>query len=73
MNLEYITQHLKYFRYGASFIITTAWLETNGREFVGTKDGIFVIPKQQMDQLLKTANGSLAVVERNLGVIEGRW
>ncbi|CAD8147568.1 unnamed protein product [Paramecium pentaurelia] len=73
MNQEYIDQHLKYFRYGASFIITTAWLDNNGREFVGNKNGIFVIPKSQMDQLLNTANGNLSIVEKNLGLNPGSW
>lgn len=73
MPQEYITQHLKKFIYGGSKIITTAWLDINGRQFLGDSAGQFIIPKKQMDSLLAKANGELDYIERNLGIPSGAW
>ncbi|CAD8180803.1 unnamed protein product [Paramecium pentaurelia] len=73
MNQDYIEQHLKTFHNGASLIIVTAILDHYGRDYIGTKNGLFVVPKSQMDILLQAANGSLSVIEKNLGIPQGRW
>ncbi|CAD8096542.1 unnamed protein product [Paramecium sonneborni] len=73
MNKQYIEQHLRAFHDGASLIIVTAILDNFGRDYVGTKNGLFVVPQYQMDILLKAANGSLQIIEKNLGVPQGRW
>ncbi|CAK59137.1 unnamed protein product (macronuclear) [Paramecium tetraurelia] len=73
LNQDYIDQHLKTFHNGASFIIVTAILDKYGRDHIGTKNGLFVVPTSQMDNLLQAANGSLSIVEKNLGIPRGRW
>ena len=68
---EYIQAHLAQFDDGVS-VIQTEWAfsrysETNG--FVGVPDDntLFVMPKEFCDEVLKKANGNLAIIESELG------
>ncbi|MDO6186403.1 RHS repeat-associated core domain-containing protein, partial [Phocaeicola vulgatus] len=65
----------KDFKDGASFLITKKdYLRfIVGKKNVGRVDGQFVIPKKEMDNLLKKTNGDIVQIERALGIPEGNW
>ena len=65
----------KDFKNGASFLITKKdYLRfIAGKKKVGRVDGQFVIPKKDMDNLLKKSNGDIAQIEKALGIPEGNW
>ncbi|MDB6002277.1 MAG: hypothetical protein JWP52_3976 [Rhizobacter sp.] len=69
----YIQDHLKLFAAGTSFLVPLDCLEKYGREKLGRPSGQFVMPKAQVDQILRQAQGNVAVVEQMLGLPEGSW
>lgn len=74
LTADYIKQHLEKFKYGASFLTNTKYLDSNnGRDLIGRKEGTFVMTKVEMDNVLKKAGGKLAVVEKDLGIPKDAW
>ncbi|KAI1710719.1 hypothetical protein Ddc_13258 [Ditylenchus destructor] len=74
LKTNYIRRHLSLFDAGASLLIPEDDLERMGRDFIGEKDNTtFVATKVDMDEILKKANGSMAVVEEELGIPAGEW
>lgn len=47
LSADYIANHLKNFRYGASKVVPKATLEKY--DTLGAKGGVFVLPKSQLD------------------------
>ena len=75
LSQDYIDTHLAQFDNGVS-VIQTDWAysrysETNG--FVGVPDDntLFVMPKNYCDNVISSANGSISVVEKELGFPDG--
>ena len=70
---QYITNHLAKFGSGASYLVPKAALDYFPHPPVGRPDGQFVVPSYLMDQALLSANGSIAAVEKFLGIKAGSW
>ncbi len=70
---RYRHRHQRNFRRGASFLIPKYILDKYGRAILGRQDGLFVMSKKQMDDLLQKANGQLAFIETELGIPAGLW
>jgi hypothetical protein len=74
LDKAYVNQHLDKFNGGASFITKKKTLETYGRDKLGMPDNSqFVMPKDQMDDVLRKAGGDVSVVEKELGIPKGVW
>ncbi|MFD2726303.1 DUF6531 domain-containing protein [Hyunsoonleella rubra] len=60
---------------GASFIVTGEVYEKfiKNSSIVGRPDGQFVAPTNQINNLLKKANGDISIVEKGLGIPDGNW
>jgi hypothetical protein len=43
------------------------------RPVLGRPDGLFVLPKSEMDQLLKKTGGNINEIEKELGIPAGNW
>ncbi|MWP50413.1 MULTISPECIES: RHS repeat-associated core domain-containing protein [unclassified Gilliamella] len=65
----------KDFKSGASFLMTgNAYNDfVKGQAKVGRPDGQFVAPTNQINDLLKKANGDISVIEKGLGIPSGGW
>lgn len=70
---RYRHRHQRNFRRGASFLTQKNILDKYGRAIVGRQDGLFVMCKKEMDDLLQKANGRLSYVETELGIPAGMW
>lgn len=71
---SYINAHLQKFESGASYIVPTDILDTYGRDTLGWPDNSqFVMPKDEMNQLISTADGDTAFLEKELGIPKGAW
>lgn len=70
---KYRHRHQRNFRRGASFLTQKTILDKYGRKILGRQDGLFVMCKQEMDDLLRKANGQLSYVETELGIPAGMW
>jgi filamentous hemagglutinin len=74
LSKEQIESHLANFDKGASYLVPKNVLDTYGRDLLGYPDNSqFVMPKEQMDQLLMKANGNIAIIEKELGIPAGAW
>jgi hypothetical protein len=74
LDKTYVDNHLNKFDSGGSYITKKSTLDNYGRDKVGWPDNSqFVMPKDQMDDVLKTANGDMSVVEKELGIPKGAW
>lgn len=40
---------------------------------ISDSDGLFVMPKKEMDDLLKRIGGDISKIEKELGIPEGEW
>lgn len=70
----YITYQLSLFQSGASYLVTKATLDNFGRELLGRPDNTqFVMPKQEMDRMLKKTGGNVAAIEKELGIPPKAW
>lgn len=69
----YRHRHQRNFRRGASFLTPKYILDKYGRATLGRQDGLFVMSKKQMDDLLQKANGQLTFIENALGIPAGLW
>ena len=70
---RYRHRHQRNFRRGAAFIIPKYILDKYGRVSLGRQDGLFVMSKKEMDDLLQKANGRLVFIETELGIPAGLW
>lgn len=70
---RYRHRHQRNFRRGASFLTQKNILDKYGRAILGRQDGLFVMSKKEMDDLLQKANGRLSYVETELGIPAGMW
>lgn len=70
---RYRHRHQRNFRRGASFLIPKYILDKYGRATLGRQDGLFVMSRKEMDDLLQKANGKLAFIETELGIPAGLW
>lgn len=70
---RYRQRHQRNFRRGASFLTQKNILDKYGRTILGRQDGLFVMCKKEMDDLLQKANGQLNYVETELGIPDGMW
>ena len=63
------------FKNGASFLIPGDSYEqfVKNSSMVGRPDGQFVSPSNQIDDLLKKANGDVSIIEEALGIPKGSW
>ena len=69
---EYIEKHLSKFE-GGGYLVPKDVLDRRGRQMLGRLDGQFMMTKDELDSLLKKANGDMRVVEKELGIPEGAW
>ena len=63
------------FKNGASFLIPGDSYEqfVKNSSMIGRPDGQFVSPSNQIDDLLKKANGDVSIIEEALGIPKGGW
>ncbi len=70
---RYRHRHQRNFRRGASFLMPKYILDKYGKAILGRQDGLFVMCKREMDELLIKANGQLNYIETELGIPAGTW
>jgi hypothetical protein len=75
LDAAYIQQHLNNFKIKASYLVTG---DTYNKYIVpgstiGRKDGLFISTTNDIDVLLKKANGNISIIERDLGIPIGNW
>ena len=70
---RYRHRHLRNFRRGASFLTQKQVLDKYGRAMLGRQDGLFVMCKKEMDDLIQKADGQLIYIETELGIPAGMW
>jgi len=73
LNESYINNHLKKFEEGAAYITLKEDLDSRTRDIIGRPDGQFIMPKSELDALLKRANGDISIIEKEIGITAGRW
>lgn len=71
LDKSYVDNHLKKFEDGAAYITPKTYLDKFGRDSLGRPDGVFVMPKSELNALLKRANGDVSVIEKELGFPKG--
>ena len=69
----YINSHLNKFDEGGGYITSKDVLDRFGRDTLGRPDGQFIMPKAELDALIKRANGDISVIEKELGIPAGAW
>lgn len=71
---RYIRRHLKYFKGGASCIVSKAMLERYDGDSIGKADNSqFIMTKAEMDSVLTKSHGDLSCIEHELGIPSGAW
>lgn len=70
---SYINNHLNKFDEGGGYITSKDVLDRFGRSPLGRPDGQFVMPKAELDALIKRANGDIGIIETELGIPAGAW
>lgn len=70
---SYINKHLKKFDEGGSYLVRTKTLDDYGRDALGRPDGVFMMPKKEMDAVLARTGGDIAKIEKELGIPAGSW
>jgi hypothetical protein len=74
LSREQIDRHLANFDQGGAYLVPKDVLDRYGRDVLGYSDNSqFIMTKGQMDQVLKRANGDIAVLEKELGIRAGAW
>jgi hypothetical protein len=74
LSKTYIDNHLAQFNNGASYLVPKDILDKFGRDILGWPDNAqFVMPKIQMDNLLKKANGNIDNICTELGINPNDW
>ncbi len=70
----HITEHLGKFSNGGSYLVPKDILDTYGRNLLGMPDNSqFIMSKSEMDDLLRTSNKDIALIEKELGIPSGSW
>lgn len=69
----YMAKHLIKFSQGGSWLVSESILQKYGRQLIGRPDGQFIMPKYQMDHVLRKANGNINIVMIELGIPKGAW
>jgi hypothetical protein len=69
---EYIEDHLKRFKNGVAFFCPENIL-INNKKLLGRTDGVYVVPMDEMDALMKETGGDIGKVEIALGIPTGDW
>jgi len=67
----YIAEHLKKFEGEVSTLAFDNSI--NKYKQIGRDDGLFVMPKQKMDELLVKTKGDVKLIEIELGIPPGTW
>ena len=67
----YVNSHLHLFAEGCSYIVLESSIYTSGQ--IGSNDGLFVLSKSAMDQLLNYCEGSVSRIELLLGITPGHF
>ncbi len=70
---SYINEHLKKFNEGGGYLTSKDVLDRFGRDTLGRPDGQFIMPKAELDALIKRANGDISIIEKELGIPSGAW
>ncbi|TVZ37139.1 putative hemagglutinin DUF637 [Alteromonadaceae bacterium 2753L.S.0a.02] len=76
---EYIANHLSKFKDeagGVSWLMQKEFIDDpaiSPNKVLGRVDGQFVMPKTELDSLLRRTGGDLSKIEAELGIPEGRW
>jgi len=70
---DYIDSHLAQFDNGGAYLTPTHWLDKFGRGALGRDDGVFMMPKSEMDALMTRTGGDIGKIERELGIDPGEW
>lgn len=73
LSAEYIRDHLRNFESGASYLVSKNALDNNGRLIVGRRDGQFVAPSREVDELLVRTGGDIGLIEKEFGIPPGQW
>ncbi|MCR6641719.1 MAG: hypothetical protein NVV82_22685 [Sporocytophaga sp.] len=68
----YEQSHLSEFRNGVSFFCPQIMIDKYGK-LLGRADGVYVIPKYKMDELLKKTNKDIGLIEDELAIPRGSW
>jgi hypothetical protein len=72
LTARHIEDHLKKFEQGVSFFCPQKIIDDFGSN-LGRSDGVYVIPKPVMDDLIKRTNGDIAEIEKELAIPKGDW
>jgi|GEM_PF-2704451 len=67
----YIQKHLEQFKDGVSFICPKKIIDDF--DPIGRMDGVFVVPKRVMDDLMRKTGGDINLIEFELAIPKGRW
>ncbi|MCX2803412.1 RHS repeat-associated core domain-containing protein, partial [Microbulbifer thermotolerans] len=71
---SYIDAHLQRFESGASYLVPEDILDRFGRDVLGCPDNTqFVMSSNEMNDLLRKANGDISYLENELGIPKGAW
>jgi hypothetical protein len=68
----HIEKHLSQFQDGVSFFCPKEAIERYG-DLLGRSDGVFVISKSKMDDLVLRAQGDMNLIETELAIPKGNW
>ncbi len=71
LKAEYIINHLLKFDGEVSCLSFENSINTYGQ--IGRNDGLFIISKKEMDDLLQRTGNNVAMIEKELGIPEGTW
>ncbi|MDQ3635090.1 MAG: hypothetical protein M3405_11370 [Acidobacteriota bacterium] len=64
---------MKKFNEGGGYLTSKDVLDRFGRDTLGRPDGQFIMPKAELDALIKRANGDISIIEKELGIPSGAW
>ena len=68
---EYVARHLEKFKEGVSCLSPSNVMEDY--KHLGRADGLFVMPKSEVDDLLKRTGGDVSKIAKELGIPAGEW
>ena len=70
---NYVDAHLAQFDKGGSYLTPTHYLNEYGRAKLGRDDGVFMMPKYEMDALMVRTGGDIGKIDAKLGIPAGEW
>lgn len=68
---DYINKHLDKFSGEVSTLSFENSINTYGQ--IGRDDGLFILTKSEMDDLLQRTEGNISLIEKELGITTGTW